>query len=58
MEIIFNILFRKEANFNDKDFDSHSWKILENISRENHLQVVSEILKFPINEYLLIENTE
>ena len=39
MEIIFIILFRKEANFNDKDFDSHSWKILENISRENHLQV-------------------
>ena len=48
---MFIIFFRKEANFNDKDFDSHSWKILENISRENHLQVVNEILEFfPSNQ--------
>lgn len=37
--------FRKDANFNDKDFDSHSWKILENISKENHDQVVRDLTK-------------
>lgn len=46
---------RKEAYFNDKHFDSHSWTILENISEENLRQKIqNENLFGPIKNTTVV----